>query len=408
MARVKSLQKKTEIPSNVRRSPEKIKHKSSKKDTRPSIPPVTQLRLWTMAGGRCEFPGCNQSLLRDDLTLSEGNYANIAHIISWKSTGPRGDEKLSPLLAKDISNLMLMCLKHGKLIDIKNNLPIYTVDYLRRCKNEHEKRIAIQTSINLSYKTTVLRIQSNIRNRPVEIPYTDVCNALIVAGRYPADDKGVLIDLTNIDYSLEKSFWDTAIRKIDSELQKALTVGNDGQKIFHVSVFGVAPIPLLTYFGFKLGNLIEADIYFKRREKPWSINSPPSKLQFIVERNNTESKSDQIALIIGISGGGPTKEELEKHVGSDVPFYTVKITEPGLDSVQSAEDLKNFRNIYRRIITEIKEKHGKKCQIHLFGAIPTSVAIVCGREVLHDVDPKILVYEHVYEQNGYTPAIIIN
>lgn len=424
MAKVKSLSENTKVPGLVfsRRTIKKLggdvydknvrsagkKFIKVKGEKRPNIPTLTQLRLWVLAGGRCEFPGCNQPLLKDNLTLNEGNYANIAHIVAWTPGGPRGDEKLSPLLAKDISNLMLMCLKHGKLIDLKQNLSFYTVDFLRKCKSEHERRVAIQTSIHPSRKSTVLRVQSNIRNRSVELPYDDACNALVMAGRYPIDDKGILIDLTNIDYSLEKAFWDTAAGQIDSALQKGLTVGNDGQKVSHLSVFGVAPIPLLMYLGFKLGNLIKADIYLKLREKPWSVNSSPSKLKFIVERNNIESKSEQIGLAIGISGGGPTKEDLEKHMGSDFPVYTVKISDPNLDSIQSVEDLENFRSVYRKLITEIKGRHGKKCQIHLFGAIPTSIAIICGREILHDVDPKILVYEHVYEQNGYAPAIIIN
>ena len=79
-----------------------------------------------------------------------------------------------------------------------------------------------------------------------------------------------------------------------------------------------------------------------------------------------------------------------------------------MDVIQSVEDLEAFRVIYRKTVDEIRERHGKKSVIHLFGAMPTSIAIVCGRELLHGVDPKMAIYEHLGEQEGFLQAIIIN
>ncbi len=379
-----------------------------KKEKRPPIPEAIKLRIWVLAAGRCEFPGCNELLIRDRLTLTPGNFSNISHIISWTPSGPRGDAKLSSKLAKDFSNLMLMCQPHGKQIDIKENLSIYTVDFLRQCKEAHEQRIKMQTEIDISRKTTTIRIQSNIRGRKVEVPHTEVYTALINAGRYPEEEKGVLIDLTGIDYSQEKDFWGTTTKHIDNVLGRLLTVGNDGQKNYHLSVFGIAPIPALAYLGFKLGNTIPADIYIKRREKPWLINSAPSNLAFLVDAKNVDGHPENIGLVIAISGAGISELEMSKHLSADAPMYKIKITEPGLDVIQSVEDLEAFRVVYRKTIDKIREKHGKKSVIHLFGAMPTSTAIVCGRELLHGVDPKMAIYEHMGDQEGFVQAITIN
>lgn len=148
--------------------------KKTTKLKRPNIPIKTQLQLWVVSAGRCQFPGCSEFVLKDKTTLSEGNYSNIAHIISWTPTGPRGDVILSSKLGKDISNLMLMCLRHGKMIDIKKNIPTYTVDFLKSCKEEHENRIKMQTSIDVSRKTTAVRLQTNIRGRLVAVSQPDV------------------------------------------------------------------------------------------------------------------------------------------------------------------------------------------------------------------------------------------
>ena len=79
-----------------------------------SVPDKVKLRLWVAAGGRCQCPGCNDPLYRDDLTLAEMNRSNVAHIIAEKPGGPRGDEVLSAQLAGEFSNLMLLCYDHGR------------------------------------------------------------------------------------------------------------------------------------------------------------------------------------------------------------------------------------------------------------------------------------------------------
>lgn len=374
---------------------------------RPPISIKTQLRLWVISAGRCQFPGCNEFVLQDKTTLSEGNYANIAHIISWTPTGPRGDAVLSPKLGKDISNLMLMCLTHGKMIDTKKNIPTYTVDFLKKCKEAHESRIKIQTSIDVSRKTTAVRLQTNIRGRLVVVSQSDVYTALITAGRYPHNEKGVHVDLTNLHYSADKSSWETATKQIDATLSSALTVGNDERKEDHFSVFGVAPIPILAYLGFKLGNTTPADIYIKLREKPWSRASSDPKLAFTLSRPRSKDRARTVALSIAISGT-TSRSEIEKHLGKGIPVYEIKLKKSQIDQIECIEDLEAFRKIYREMIDEIRELHGKKCKIHLFGAMPTCAAIICGREIIHGVDPTIVMYEHLSQEEGFISALTIN
>jgi hypothetical protein len=47
-------------------------------------------------------------------------------------------------------------------------------------------------------------------------------------------------------------------------------------------------------------------------------------------------------------------------------------------------------------------------QVHLFGAMPTCAAIVCGREIIHGVDPSIVMYEHLSQEEGFISALTIN
>jgi len=322
-----------------------------KENKRPKISFKTQLRLWTLAAGRCEFLGCNKEVWKDELTFTEANYSNIAHIISWTPSGPRGDKILSSKLATNISNLMLLCQKHAKLIDIKEQLSRYTVDVLRQCKKIHEDRVRMQTSIQSERQTTVIRLQSNIRGRRVEVPQTDIYNALLENKRYPADDKGILIDLTNLDYSRNKSIWATATQQIKHQIDRYLTPGNDGSRIKHMSIFGLAPIPILVYFGYVLGNTIVADIYIKLRDR-WVLNNKPKGIKFFINKKWIKKSADRVALSIAITGS-TLLSDIKRIIGKNNPIYEIRVAKPGVDLIQSAFDLEIFRQNYRKLIDEI-------------------------------------------------------
>src|SRR5687767_3628102 len=111
------------------------------------IPTKIQVALWANAGGRCEYRGCNQELIGDLLAGREdGKFGFIAHIVADSADGPRGDSVRSPQLAKDLSNLMLLCGKHHKAIDV-DFVADHPEPFLVDMKAEHEDRISIVTGI---------------------------------------------------------------------------------------------------------------------------------------------------------------------------------------------------------------------------------------------------------------------
>src|SRR5437899_10670064 len=81
------------------------------------IQPLTRVLLFVRAGGRCEFDGCNKFLLEHHVTLTEGNFAQMAHIVAFQPDGPRGNGAHRPENINEITNLMLLCPECHKLID---------------------------------------------------------------------------------------------------------------------------------------------------------------------------------------------------------------------------------------------------------------------------------------------------
>src|SRR5712672_137921 len=127
-----------------------------------TIPQKTQSALWARAGGRCEYRGCNEDLIGDLVAGREdGKFGFIAHIVADSADGPRGDPVRSPALRKDLNNLMLLCAKHHKGVDV-DYLADHPESVLLEMKAEHEDRIAIVTGMAEDRAAHVLRFAADI------------------------------------------------------------------------------------------------------------------------------------------------------------------------------------------------------------------------------------------------------
>jgi hypothetical protein len=211
----------------------------------------TELQLYVRAGGRCEFDGCNIYLLRHHLTHAEGNFAQMAHIVAFKPDGPRGKEAPRPPNINDVENLMLLCHRCHKLID--DHPQDYTRQTLEQYKNAHEARIFRLTDIKPDRKTTVVQLKARIGGHIVSIPAPDVNEA--VSPRYPTDTRGYVIDLTNI-HGDDDAFNQAAMQTIKHEVERLYAPGMEVEQTRHISLFALAPMPLLVYLGSQLRAII--------------------------------------------------------------------------------------------------------------------------------------------------------
>jgi hypothetical protein len=373
-------------------------------EKRVKIPLDVQLKLWVLSAGRCEFPGCNKSLLKDGLTLKEDKYGHIAHIIADSENGPRGHATLSKELCSDFSNLMLLCTTHHRLIDGKNKGD-YSVELLRLYKIRHEERIRVQTEIQDDHTTTVLRFMSKIGTQPIAIPIAQAYKAIYP--NYPADEKGIVIDLTNITLDHDKSYWELTAKQINSEVEKHFSVGNNDRKVNHVSVFALGSIPLLIQLGYAIGNIVPMDIYQRHRDTQdwiWKSSARENFSYKIKHSGNKDAKD--VSLVLSLSGK-ILESEIEHTVDSNFSKYEIYIDNPRVDFLQASAQLEQFREVYRKLITEIREAHGQDSRIHLFPAIPAPIAVLIGKELLRRIDPEIIVYQKDSTDGKFKSALTI-
>lgn len=367
-----------------------------------SIPDKVKFQVWLRAGGRCEYRGCNEPLWKDQLTMSAMNRAYLAHIIADSPNGPRGHPIFSNQLKDDSSNIMLLCDTHHRLID-REQIDQHPIDLLRQYKREHEERIERQTGIQTNLRTHILLFGTQIGDRRGFVNF-EQAHETVLPERYPADEVGIRVNLSDIDINEDDpDFWSIVQTIITKRLQLTLGqgLGPSGKPLNHLSIFALAPIPALIAFGAQLGDIIPANVYQRHRDtQDWKWkNLSDQDFNYIVIRPNPGiSSSQQIALNLSLSGN-INESEIEQTLGQKIPIYKVTLAQPHRDFLQAKEQLELFRGEWHSLLSELREKHGEKCEIHLFPAIPNSIAVEIGRCLLPKVDPTIIVYR-LCKKNG--------
>ncbi|QPJ65377.1 MAG: SAVED domain-containing protein [Candidatus Nitrohelix vancouverensis] len=363
------------------------------------IPEKIKVRLWGRAAGRCQYEGCNIPLWLDSLTKSEFNVAYIAHIIADKPDGPRGHPELSEKLKADISNLMLMCDQHHRLID-KEAVEEHSVERLQNMKSRHESRIELVTSLNEEKESHLLIYGANIGQHQAPLSWKNTAQAML-PHHYPADSSPFELGMKNSSFQdHEEGFWEiereNLKRQVTEKIKPRFTTG----EIRHLSVFALAPQPLLIEMGRLLSDIPAADVFQLHREPPdWKWQPHPEEFQFIL--NKPKFKKNKVALNMSLSATIDNSRIISV-LGDDVSIWTLTIESPYNDFLKSREQLKMFRETFRKLLNEIKAYHEQNDEIHLFPAVPCSVAVEIGRIWMPKADLEMKIYDQNHKTNGFS------
>lgn len=369
-----------------------------------NIPVTVKIRLWGKTGGRCQYEGCNKPLWLDTLTKAEFNTAYIAHIIADIPTGPRGHPELSKKLKADISNLMLMCDEHHRLIDLED-VEGHPVERLLEMKRKHEERIEIVTSLNEDKQSYIILYGANIGQHYAPVCWEKAYRAML-PNWYPAQKPAIELGLKNSSfYDDESLYWhferENLRRQFNEGVKPLLVMG----KAHHFSIFALAPQPLLIELGRLLSDIPAAEVYQLHREPPdWVWQDTPNNFDFIV--NEPESNYKQVALNLSLSAS-IDNSRITGVLGQEVSIWVFTIEAPNNDFLKTREQLRDFRTQFRRLLDQIKFKHGQDAVLHLFPAVPVSAAVEIGRVWMPKADLPIIIYDQNHKTNGFSQTFCI-
>jgi hypothetical protein len=362
------------------------------------IPEKVKVRLWGKAAGRCEYDGCNRPLWLDELTKAEFNNAYIAHIIADKPAGPRGDPQLSEKLKAAISNLMLLCDAHHRLVD-EEDVRGHPVERLREMKSRHEQRIEIVSAVQPEKKSHILLYGARVGEHHIHLSYGRAADAMIPV-RYPASTQPIELSLQNTSFvDAEPDYWTLERAQLRRQFMQSVAPRLAHGGIEHLSVFAIAPQPLLIQLGSLLSDVAAADIYQLHREPPdWKWRDYPEGFSYRILAPRDRSKS--VALILSLSAN-ITNERISEVLKEPFSVWRFTIEDPHNDFLRSREQLRQFRTDFRRLLDRVKAHHGHKATLHVFPAVPVSVAIEIGRVWMPKADLPLRIYDQNAKLGGF-------
>ena len=369
------------------------------------IPQKVQSALWARAGGRCQYRGCNEDLIGDLISGREdGTFGFIAHIVADSADGPRGDPVRSALLARALENLMLMCARHHKLIDVDDE-PGHPEALLVAMKAEHESRVQVVTAIDHDRSSHVIRFGASIGENEALVSTRAIFMAM-PPDHHPASGQTIDLEMVGCAYrDDEPIYWTFQRDNLRRQFEAKVRGRVERQEIRHLSVFALAPQPLLAELGRLLCDIAPAAVRQRHREPAtWAWQPDQPRIAFQTSEP-AEKKAGPIALKLGVSAT-LTDERVTQVLGPETTIWAVTADNPHNDILRSPEDQAAFRRLLRRLLDRIKAVHGEGQTIHVFPALPASLAVDLGRVWMPKADLAMTIYDN-NRTAGFVPAITL-
>lgn len=371
---------------------------------RKNISQNTERLLWAMSAGRCEK--CGRLIYQHPLSKSVGNFAQIAHNLPVSDRGPRSEYKQIDETKNidDIQNLLLLCYDCHKEID-EIHPKDYPPELLKRIKSDFEQFIVKATNINRVIPTTVLKYSPNLHGKRLLI--TGIHNAL-----FPDKVIEQEIDITLKDSTFfvgDSKYWEIEEENLLRAFNRRVLpeIENYTKGLINISVFAIGPIPLLVKLGNLLSNKHNIDIYqLKKVPSTWEWETEKSDVDYQISYIQECENPQKIIAIFSLSGD-IKKDEVKAAISwnNSVVIEIKTNQKPFDDFLRSKKQLGRFVRCYQTLREQLRKIGNSNTMVHLFAAVPNSIAIEIGRQRNDTFDLPLTIYN--YTNGTYEKTIVI-
>lgn len=364
-----------------------------------------QNMLWGRAAGRCEFAGCNKPLWKSSITQEPVNIAQKAHIYAFSKRGPRGRTNISVSLLNSVDNLILVCHECHQKIDRRSDGGRYRAPLLQQMKAAHEERVQRVTGISPRRQSHILLYGANIGEHGSPLAYQEAAAALFPR-RYPATDAPISLSVVNSPSSdRDGDYWSSESKTLQRAFGHAVRERIRHGDIRHLSVFALAPQPLLVLLGVLLGDISDVDVYQRRREPAtWEWATQRPRTSFLIEEPT--DRTGVPALVLALSAT-VTPDRVASVLGQGASVWRLTTPTPHNDLITSRDQLSELRRLLRTLLDRVKAVHGQTTPVHFFPALPVSVAVELGRVRMPKADSPWKLYDQVNARGGFVEALSI-
>jgi len=166
--------------------------------------------------------------------------------------------------------------------------------------------------------------------------------------------------------------WDLEAASLAANISQQVKPRLAQGQITHLSVFAVAPQPLLIKLGSLVSDITAARVYQLHREPPgWSWLEEGSPVNFNGQEPATMAGPP--ALVFSLRG--TVRDERVRAVLPEASIWRICIDWPHNDFVRSPQHTQDFRRCLRGFLDHIKAAHGQNAELHIFPAMPVSLAV---------------------------------
>ncbi|MGP3635939.1 SAVED domain-containing protein [Streptomyces sp. 24-1644] len=326
-------------------------------------------------------------------------------------------------LRDNADNLMLLCAQQHMEIDAKAALDVFTVEWLRGVKQEHEDRVRHLTALGPERATTVMRMVGPVHGNAVELSRETAANAVTAGHRFPLylesyTRHGVEIDLRHTPGEQAAAAWDAepaaeasrhyyqqATKIIDDVVQNRLRPGIERDSVQHVSVFGFARLPLLVYLGSLLDDTVPTDIYQRHRLEQswvWPADSGPVT-EFAAHPVQAGPEEDEAVVVLNVSGV-IAPYEIPRELSALRRYEVSPVSaQAGPDILRCRASLRRLEETLRMLLARLEREVKSLRRLHVLPAVPLSAAVALGRAHHPQVHPQMVIYERL--AGRYVPTL---
>jgi len=333
------------------------------------------------------------------------NIGQKAHIYSFSNRGPRGHNGVAAEHLNSIDNLLLVCHECHEKIDQALDGGRYTAALLSQMKRMHERRIELVTGIEPTKKSHVVLFGANIGDHSTTFDFAGTA-AAIFPHRYPATDDPICLGMLNsASVDRDQNFWVSETDNLVKQFSRRVQDRRSDGEIEHLSVFALAPQPLLIRLGVLLGDIAPSEVYQLHREpQTWAwqeIDTP----EFFV--NKSVKRLSSPALVLALSATVDSSR-VTSVLGDNTSIWTIGVQSPHNDVIKTRAQLGQLRILLRRVFDQIKSVHGQSEVLHIFPAAPVSACVEFGRVGMPKSDMPWRVYDQNNALGGFVPALSIS
>ncbi|MBD7969563.1 SAVED domain-containing protein [Paenibacillus gallinarum] len=359
------------------------KPKSTK---RRKLSPAETYHLWMISGGICTFEDCTERLVVN----TKGKLTNagiIAHIIGHSKGGARhefaeefgySDDNL-----EDVSNLMLMCYTHSKLIDDAHNKESFPPALLFEMKSKHQTWVRSWTD---EKKKSLAILHKRLGPPLTTLPLTQHSPNIML--------EAIESQVQFSDFTIEG--WEQGKADNLKLYEKYVDRINKG-KYDVAEVYAISPIPLLIHLGKLLSDTVPLTIYQYDREASLWVNKAPntSLLEDLMPKSSfADNQSKELIVTISISDT-ITDEDVHAILGEELDRYDIVIENPHVKRLLYFEQVQQIQKLFKDEV-EALHRQKKYSLIHLLYSGPAGLAIELGRSINQNMWPEVALYEYKY------------